>query len=517
MRASCADTAPDRNQENLMSRHPDSDDSLHHFRAGADRLMLAFLGVHFLLTLGLAAYTDTWLVGLAVGLPALLVPSALVSLSPGSLLSRLAIAAAFMVFAALTIQQFGGVIEAHFGIFVLLAFLLYYRDWRPILLAALLIAAHHLAFNYLQALNWGFYVFDSGPSMARVLAHAAYVVVQAGMLIYMALRLEHEALVSARVGLLAARIGEGDLRQIDGRDEGSDLLRSVIDMQRKLAGTLQRFNREAQAIANTAQALDQHSGVAAERMRQQRAATSDISASVDALTGEMARLAADAAQARTLAADSGASARDGAGIVKAAMDEMTGIAGTIKHSADSLEELGNQSDRVAEVVGLIKDIAGQTNLLALNAAIEAARAGEQGRGFAVVADEVRKLAERTSAATEEIAGMIDDIQTSKTQALANIESAVVRVGKGNQLAADAGTSIGRITEDAARVEHVFEAIAASLGEQSTAARQIAAAVESVASLADETEATASLVAGEVDTLERTARELSLAVGNFRVA
>ena len=500
-----------------MSRHHDYPDALHSFRAAADRLMLTFLGVHLLLTLGVAAYTDTWLLGVAVGLPALLVPGALVSLSPGSVLSRSTIAAALMVFSALTIQQFGGAIEAHFGVFVLLAFLLYYRDWRPILIAAVLIAVHHLAFNYLQALNWGVYVFESGSSLTRVLAHAAYVVLQAGMLIYMAWRLEQEAVVSARVGALAARIGEGDLRPVDGHDDGSGLLRSVIDMQGKLASTLERFNREAQAVASSAQALDHHSGVAAERMREQRAATSAISASVDALTGEMARLAADAEQARTLAADSGASARTGAGIVKAAIDEINCIAGTIRHSADSVEELGNQSDRVAEVVGLIKAIAGQTNLLALNAAIEAARAGEQGRGFAVVADEVRKLAERTSAATEEIAGMIDDIQSSKTQALANIESAVERVGKGSGLAAEAGASIGRITDDADRVEHVFGAIAASLGEQSSAARQIAAAVDSVAGLADETEASANFVASEVDALERTARELSRTVGNFRVA
>ncbi|MDX5411083.1 MAG: methyl-accepting chemotaxis protein [Thauera sp.] len=500
-----------------MSRPHASTDALHDFRAAADRLMLAFLGVHFVLTLGIAAYTDTWAIALAVGLPALLVPGALAAAGAGTLLSRLAIAAAFMVFSALTIQQFGGAIEAHFGIFVLLAFLLYYRDWRPILLAAVLIAAHHLAFNYLQALNWGVVVFSDGASLARVLVHAAYVVVQAGMLMYMALRLEREAQVSARVGQLAARIGEGDLRTLDERDDDSGLLRSVIDMQAKLAATLQGFSREAQSIATSAQALDHHSGVAAEHMRQQRTATSDIATAVDGLTGEMARLASDAEQARTLAADSGASARTGARIVQAAIDEITGIAGTIQHSADSVDELGNQSDRVAEVVSLIKDIAGQTNLLALNAAIEAARAGEQGRGFAVVADEVRKLAERTSAATEEISGMIDDIQASKTQALANIESAVARVGKGTELAAEAGASIARITEDACRVEQVFGAIASSLVEQSTAARQIAAAVESVASLADETEHSARVVAGEVDTLDRTARELSQAVRSFRLA
>ncbi len=500
-----------------MSRPLDPLDALHAFRAAADRLMLAFLGVHFILTLGFASHTGTWSIALAVGLPALLVPGALATLSPGTLLSRLAIAAAFMAFSALTIQQFGGAIEAHFGIFVLLAFLLYYRDWRPILLAALLIAAHHLAFNYLQALNWGVQIFADGTSMARVLVHAAYVVVQAGMLMYMALRLEQEAQVAARVGQLAARIGEGDLRALDDRGDNSGLLRSVSEMRVKLSATLDGFSREAQSIASSAQALDHHSGVAAEHMRQQRAATSAISTAVDGLTAEMARLAADAEQARAMAADSGASARTGARIVQAAIDEITGIAGTIQHSADSVEALGSQSDRVAEVVGLIKDIAGQTNLLALNAAIEAARAGEQGRGFAVVADEVRKLAERTSAATEDIAGMIDDIQTSKTQALANIDSAVARVGKGTELAAEAGVSIARITDDACRVEQVFGAIATTLVEQSAAARQVASAVESVASLADETEASANVVAGEVGTLDRTARALSQTVGNFRLA
>lgn len=499
-----------------MSDHPESNDVLRPLRASADRLMLAFLGAHLLITLGIAAHTGTWLLAIAVGLPAVLAPAALVATGPGSLLARSAIAAAFMVFSALTIQQFGGVIEAHFSIFVLLAFLLYYRDWRPILLAAALIAVHHVAFNYLQALNWGFYVFDAGPSIARVLAHAAYVVVQAGMLIYMAIRLEREAVVSARVGQLAARIGEGDLRGINSRGEDSELLRSVLDMRTKLAGMLERFDQEARSVASSAQALDHHSDVAAQHMRQQRAATNDISASVDTLTAGLTALADDAEQARTLAKDSGTSARKGAGIVKAAIDEIASIASTIQSSADSVEELGKQSDRVAAVVSLIKDIAGQTNLLALNAAIEAARAGEQGRGFAVVADEVRKLAERTASATEEVVAMINDIQTSKGQALANIESAVERVGTGTALAAEAGASIARITEEAGRVEQVFESIANNLGEHSAAARSIAGAVVSVANLADETEASASKVALEVGSLDRAARELSQAVGGFRI-
>ncbi|MDD3675267.1 methyl-accepting chemotaxis protein [Thauera propionica] len=500
-----------------MSYSSSPEETLRPFRAAADKLMLVTLVLLLLIALGVAAKTGTWGIALAVGLPAVAVPGLLIQLQPGAVVSRLAVASAFMVFSALNIQQVGGAIEAHFGIFVLLAFLLYYRDWKPVLLAAVLIAIHHLAFNYLQALNWGFYLFDSGASLVRVIVHAAYVVVEAGMLMYMAVRLQREGMESAQVAMLAGAIGAGDLRSqaIDVRN--SQLLGSVVEMQRNLAATMQRVHQQAQLISASAASLDRSSDEAATRMREQKTATDDISAAIEALNAEMSRLSADAEAARALASESGESSRTGARIVQAAIDEITGIATIIRQSADSVEQLGQQSDRVAEVVGLIKDIAGQTNLLALNAAIEAARAGEQGRGFAVVADEVRKLAERTAAATEEITGMIGDIQTSKTQALGNIESAVERVGNGTRLAAEAGASIATITDGATRVEQVFEGIAGTLREQSVAAHRMADSIEAVARLADQTAASAASVASEVSTLETGARELSQAVGGFRLS
>src|SRR5690606_6123096 len=132
-------------------------------------------------------------------------------MAPGSVVSRVVFACALMIFSALIIQQTAGAIEAHFGIFVLLAFLLYYRDWRPILAAAALIAVHHLSFNYLQAANLGIHIFDSGPSLGRVLVHAAYVVVEAGMLMYMAVRLQADSMEAAHVAAASRAIGSGDL------------------------------------------------------------------------------------------------------------------------------------------------------------------------------------------------------------------------------------------------------------------------------------------------------------------
>ncbi|PKO59921.1 MAG: methyl-accepting chemotaxis protein [Betaproteobacteria bacterium HGW-Betaproteobacteria-13] len=494
-----------------------TDDLLSSYRIHADRVMLVTLAALLLITLGVAGATGTWSIALAVGLPALAIPALIHRLAPGTLVSRIAVACALMVFSALAIQQTQGLTEVHFSIFALLAFLLYYRDWRPILAAALLIAVHHLSFNYLQALNWGVYVFEGSTGLGRVVLHAAFVVVEAGMLMYMAVSLQREAVESARVAELATRIGEGDLRAGAATQTADGLLGLVAKMRSELGSTLAQVEREASAVAGSARSLDRQSGVVAELMQRQRQATFGMSTQIEGLTGAISTLSNEAESARQLAAHSGEAARAGARVVNATLDEIGSIAATIRDSASNVEQLGKQSERVAEVVGLIKDIAGQTNLLALNAAIEAARAGEQGRGFAVVADEVRKLAERTSAATEEISAMIDDIRDSRSAALGSIEDAVTRVGNGTRLAAEAEGSIAEITDEAGKVERVVEAIARSLLDQREGAGAIALSVEAIANMAQDSAGSASKVAEEVGGLERSAAALTQAVQRFRLS
>ncbi|MBI5781876.1 MAG: methyl-accepting chemotaxis protein [Rhodocyclales bacterium] len=491
-----------------------ADEALAQFQTHADRLMLGALAVHLLVTLASAAVTDTWGIALLVGVPSLLVPAGIAFAQPGSLVARITIATAFMVFSALLIQQYGGAIEAHFGIFALLAFLLYYRDWRPVLVAAAVIAVHHVLFNYLQMLNWGFYVFEQGPSWARVAVHAAYVVVEAGLIMYMAQSLKREAVESALVSETARRVGTGDLRALQGR--GYPLLQTMADMQSHLAATLQRVLDEAVTVAEAAHRLEALARDGRGRAQAQKEATHEVLTAVSALAEALRQLANEAEAARRLSEDAGDSARSGGEIIRATIHEIAGVSASIGEAAHSVEQLGSQSDRIAVVVDLIRGIADQTNLLSLNAAIEAARAGESGRGFAVVADEVRKLAERTAAATDEIGTMIADIQQSKAQALRNIELAVERVRQGTAMEEQTGEAIAKIIADATEVEQAFVAIAREVSRQSDSIQTVAATLAQVAGLADTTEQSMTQVGEEVEALRRTAESVTATVGAFRL-
>ena len=195
---------------------------------------------------------------------------------------------------------------------------------------------------------------------------------------------------------------------------------------------------------------------------------------------------------------------------------MQAIADSVRESAETITELGKRSDEIGEIIGVIDDIADQTNLLALNAAIEAARAGEQGRGFAVVADEVRKLAERTTKATAEIAGMIKGIQKDTSGAVSSMEEGTKQVEAGMELAVKAGDSLTSIVSVVSEVQKMIEQIATASDEQSAAAEQISGNVGNIASVSKQSAQSAEQMAATAEELNRQTDALNELVSRFKL-
>lgn len=497
---------------------PEGQGLLATLRTKADALMIGVLAVHLLVCLGFAGMTGEWGAALMVGVPALVVPAVLYKAQPGSLVSRVAIAFATMIFSALIIHQAKGQIEAHFGIFVLLAFLLLYCDWKPLIAAAGLIAVHHLSFAYLQAGGAGIYVFPEVDGYTRVLIHAAYVVVETGVLVFMSrvlLLMVHEGMA---VSAFAGRVANGrfDYQFPEEQIRRSSVIAGVANMQSELTTMLQEVKQSATGLSQLAQRLNATAAAIADRTANQSDSTEAMAAAMEEMSTAISHISDSASSASSLSSDASSEARNGSRVVEGTVAEMSAIAGVIQDAASSVEQLGQKSERAAEVVNIIKEIADQTNLLALNAAIEAARAGELGRGFAVVADEVRKLAERTTQATNEIAQMMDDMRNAKESVLANIDSAVKRVHAGVSQASQAGVTYGSITEKAVRVGDVVAEISNAMAEQNSATHAIATHVERLTRMAEETSASTREISREASDLQATSSGLQQSLQKFHV-
>ncbi len=486
-------------------------------RAHADRLMLRTLAFLMVVLAGVGWYQNALVEALAVGLPAVLVPALIAKTAPGSLISRLAVAVAFMVYSALLIQITKGLIESHFLIFVLLAFLLYYRDWRPIVVAAAVIAVHHLLFDVLQARGAPVYLFDHRNGLDYVLLHAVFVVFEAVMLVYMAVQLQARAVAAARIAVLARQIAAGDLRLTVPADASDETLRAVAGMQAALTQTFAGLRVQAEALASAAGGLNRQAAHLNESVERQEAASQGIRMAGVAVSSASDALQARTAEAQALAQSSARSANEGGAVVQRAVAEIEGISQAISVSSSNMEKLGTQADKVVTVVQLIREIAEQTNLLALNAAIEAARAGEQGRGFSVVADEVRKLAERTSQATEEISRMMQAIDASKSETVASIEQAVRRVGDGVDLAKQAGSAMNEIMAAVQAVESAILAMRTDLASQRDAAESLEGQVGDLEASSRQATQASRETHETVTSLERIAAQLGEMVSRWRVA
>ncbi len=273
-----------------------------------------------------------------------------------------------------------------------------------------------------------------------------------------------------------------------------------------------------QAVQSTASASSQISSSSedmAAGAHEQSAQAKEIALAVEQMAKTIFETTKNAGSTADEAKNAGDTASAGGKVVNESIEGMNRIASVVTKAAETVRELGNNSDQIGEIIQVIDDIADQTNLLALNAAIEAARAGEQGRGFAVVADEVRKLAERTTRSTNEIAVMVKKIQSDTKGAVDSIHQGAAEVESGIALAAKAGKSLEQIISGSKSVVDRALQVSAASEEQSAAAEQISKNIEAISSVTQQSAVGVEQIARAAEDLNRLTSNLENLISNFK--
>ncbi|MCS3676766.1 methyl-accepting chemotaxis protein [Salinibacter ruber] len=588
------ETSPTIDEQALQER------MLQYLRAGwraTSRKFAGLLGVQWILSIVLAsvASAEAWAgAESAVGgyvLTALLlgglisIPPAIMGwVRPSSEVTRNLIGAAQLLMSGLLIYLVAGRIAMHFHIFVSLAFLGLYYDWKVLVTASVVTAIDHFVRGIVAPMSM-FGVTYSAPWMAA--EHTAWVIFEVGFLTLGCLQairaqrnrarteLENEAQNEELETLLtdleeaqeeaqekkeeATRLAESaeevnsflrlEIEDLDGRLErleDGDLTVSFAgeapttpnenteqaaemtgQLRTKLEGavasirsTLQEVMSATSRANRSADEISTSSDQMAASAEEQSAQAEEVAAAVEELNqtiNENARSVQSVAQS---AQDGGREAREGQEVVSEATGKMKDIAREVQGTADTIDRLQASSEEISQVVETIDEIANQTNLLALNAAIEAARAGgdgtgsETGQGFAVVAEEVRELADETDQATSEIADIIGEVQSEIDQAVEAAQQSSRNAEEGIELSEKASEALRQIVASIEEVEAKADEIAAASEEQSTTSQEIARSVQSISTAAQESAAGVTEVSDIATTLDRVTENLETRLRQF---
>ncbi len=315
------------------------------------------------------------------------------------------------------------------------------------------------------------------------------------------------------------RIASGDLTrtlEVTRRDELGVLQQGIQRMGSTLRELITGIRDSVTQIASAAEELSAVTEQTSAGVNSQKTETDQVATAMHEMSATVQEVARNAEQASQAASAADREARDGDRVVGEAITQIERLATEVKRSADAMTELEQESDKIGKVMDVIKSVAQQTNLLALNAAIEAARAGEAGRGFAVVADEVRGLAQRTQQSTEEIEGLVAGLQSGTRQVSSIMLGSRELTNSSVELSRKAGDSLGSITQTVSNIQAMNQQIAAAAEQQSAVAEEISRSIVNVRDVSEQTAAASEETAASSVELARLGGQLQMMVSRFKV-
>lgn len=370
-----------------------------------------------------------------------------------------------------------------------------------------------------RKINLGYQEMNSATTRAQAITVSLLLILCLGALAGYFLNQKKLFTPLAKFSDALDRISRGDLSigiDSDSKDEIGFLLHKMQEMVSVLKKMSGQISESTHHLASASEELSSTSSDLSRGSQNLASQTEQVATSMTEVSQTIMDMAKNASHAADAARHSTESAVQGKGIVDTTLAGMSRIAETVSDAAATIEQLGKSSAQIGEIVTVINSIAEQTNLLALNAAIEAARAGEQGRGFAVVADEVRKLAERTAAATRDIAERITMIQAAAGESVDAMKRGNKEVEKGVAFAKEASAALESIVQASTTAMDMIQRIAAATEEQSAAAEQVTQNMENISGITKQASASSEQLRQSAADLARLAAELNQTAAWFKV-